>query len=480
MHFLKVFAILSLSSAAFLTLIYMRFATTQGIDPYTARMTLEIVFVVMVVVIGLSSWAWVLVQESRRLAEEETESQTALLMEEIAAHERTDAALKMAKEAAEAANLAKTRFIAGLNHEVRTLLNSINGYAQLLENKSAIRPEDAIHVIRHSSEHVTRLMDELLDISRIEAGTMQLYRNVVPLHDFLEQAVNMVRLQAAAKGIEFRYRRDPQLPAYVFADEKRLRQILLNLLTNAIKYTERGYASLEVHYRNMIAEFVVSDTGIGIASEDLERVFEPFERGRSPGAAAVPGTGLGLTISRLLVRILGGDLTLESSAGSGSNFKVRLMLPAAEPKFVRKHSSDQKVIGYTGKRRSIVIADDDSYSLELMREILSPLGFAIFTASNGEACLGLLEKCHPDLVILDISMPGMNGWEVAKAVRAAGHREMAILMVSAEFLQLSTSLRREKDHDDYLVKPIEIPQLLDRLQTLLEIEWITESLERVP
>ncbi len=479
-HFLKVFAILSLSSAAFLTLIDMRFAAVDGSDPATVRVTLEIVFVGMLVIIGLSSWAWVLVQESRRLAEEETESQTALLIEEIRAHERTDAALKKAKEAAEGANQAKTRFIAGLNHEIRTLLNSINGYAQLLENKSAKHPEDAVHVIRNSSEHVTRLMDELLDISRIEAGTMQIYRNVVPLHEFLDKAVDMVRLQAAAKGIEFRYRKDPQLPLYVFADEKRLRQILLNLLTNAIKYTERGYASLEVHYRSMIAEFVVSDSGIGIPSEDLERVFEPFERGRSPGAAAVAGTGLGLTIARLLVRILGGDLSVESSVGKGSKFKVRLMLPEASPKFTRKSSSSERVIGYAGKRRSIVIADDDFNSLELMRQILSPLGFQVFTASNGGDCLELVEKRRPDLVILDISMPGMNGWDVAKSVRAAGHGEMAILMVSAEFLQLSAPHRREKAHDDYLVKPIEISQLLDRIQTLLEIKWITESLEKVP
>ncbi len=227
----------------------------------------------------------------------------------------------------------------------------------------------------------------------------------------------------------------------------------------------------------MTAEFLIADTGIGIAAEDLERIFEPFERGRLPAVAAVPGTGLGLTISRLLVRILGGDLTVESKPGQGSVFKMRLMLPEAPRKASRRQAGGQTIAGYAGKRRTVVMADDDPLSLDLMREVLSPLGFAVHAASEGKACLALVEKYRPDLVILDINMPGMTGWEVATAIRDAGHREMAILMVSAEFLQPPSLKGREPVHDDYLVKPIEIPLLLERIQTLLDIEWTVQAQE---
>ena len=167
-----------------------------------------------------------------------------MLMDEIDAHKRTDAALQKAKEVAESANVAKTRYIAGISHEIRTPLNSIYGYAQLLERGAAGPSDNAIRVIRRSAEHLADLIDGILDISKIENGILRLNRDKVPLAEFLDQIVDMFRLQAAAKGIEFVYQRPPNLPAFVHVDQKRLRQILINLLSNAIKYTERGNATL--------------------------------------------------------------------------------------------------------------------------------------------------------------------------------------------------------------------------------------------
>ncbi len=277
------------------------------------RTALWVVFLSLLVLSGVAAWLIVLAHESRRAAEAESVRQTTMLMEEIGAHQRTDAELQRAKEIAEAANVAKTRYLVGISHEIRTPLNSISGYAQLMERNAGAPQENAVRVIRRSAEHLSNLIDGLLDISRIENGLLRLNRDKVQLVEFLDQLVDMFRLQAAAKGITFQYQRPPHLPLYVHTDQKRLRQILINLLSNAIKYTEAGHASLIVRYRSQVAEFEVSDTGIGIHQSDLERIFEPFERGRDPAVRALPGTGLGLTITKLLTQIMGGELLVRSA-----------------------------------------------------------------------------------------------------------------------------------------------------------------------
>ena len=207
----------------------------------------------------------------------------------------------------------KTRYIAGISHEIRSPLNSIYGYAQLLERGTTAPSENAVRVIRRSAEHLADLIDGILDISKIENGILRLNRDKVPLAEFLDQIVDMFRLQAAAKGIEFRYQRPPNLPGQVHVDQKRLRQILINLLSNAIKFTERGSATLTVRYRSQVAEFEVADTGVGIPANELERVFEPFERGQGASVRAIPGTGLGLTITKLLTQIMGGEINATST-----------------------------------------------------------------------------------------------------------------------------------------------------------------------
>jgi signal transduction histidine kinase/CheY-like chemotaxis protein len=460
-----------------LLLIYFQVSSLAPLSAGVVTKALWAAFFILLILAGISAWFFVLAQESRRVAQEETARQTTLLLREIEAHRKTDAALQKAKEAAEAANQAKSRYLVGLSHELRTPLNSVFGYAQVLERDAAISEaqQGRVRVIRRSAEHLSGLIDGLLEISKIETGRLQLSRNEVRLDDFLNQIVEMFRPQAEAKGLAFDYQRPANLPDIVHTDEKRLRQILINLLSNAIKFTETGRIGLAIAYRSQVATITVSDTGSGIAAGDLARIFEPFERGDPAKTRLVPGTGLGLTIVKMLSQLMGGDVTVTSAPGEGSRFAVRLMLaagrPASAPVPVRR------IIGYAGARRMVLAVDDDGEQRDLVRQILEPLGFALVTAADGPQCLALARDLKPDLFLLDISMPGMSGWELARRLRGEGQRG-AILMLSANVGVTQPAPAESAAHDEVMAKPFEVRRLLDRLQALLGLVWIEEGAER--
>jgi signal transduction histidine kinase/CheY-like chemotaxis protein/purine-cytosine permease-like protein len=476
-HFLFVQAVFTLVTGAVLGLIGLEYAARAPAAAGVIGRTLWVLFLILFILSGIAAWLLVLAQASRAAAEAETGHQTAMLMDEIAAHERTDAALEKAKAVAESANTAKTRYIVGVIHELRAPLNAIFGYAQLLERPGATRPADAVRVIRRSAEHLSNLVDGLLDISQIETGSLQLHRDRVNLIEFLDQIVDMFRLAAAAKSIEFHHERPDRLPRFIHTDEKRLRQILLNLLSNAIKYTDAGAVTLRVSLRGQVAEFAVIDTGIGIRPEDIGNIFDPFERGHLAAANAKPGTGLGLTISKLLTQILGGEILVESTPGQGSVFRVRLLL--SEATGIAAAPADRRMTGYVGARRRILIADDDADHLDLLQEILSPLGFVVATVPDGDACLRAAAEAPPDLTILDIAMPGRSGLSVAAALRAGGDA-MKILIVSGNFHEAPRGDDAGLPYDGFLAKPIDIRALLELIGKLLQIDWIYEVPPAVP
>ncbi len=438
--------------------------------------TLWTVFFILIFIAGVAAWLFVLAQESRHVAEEETRRQTDLLMNEIEAHKRTDALLQKAKEAAEAANKAKSRHVVGLSHELRTPLNAILGYAQLMERDPAIPPQrvNAIKVVRRSAEHLSGLIDGLLDISKIEAGHLHLTRNEVHISDFLDEIVNMVRLQATAKGIDFHYVRAERLPAVVQTDENRLRQILINLLSNAIKFTDAGEVTFRVGYRHQVAEFTIVDTGVGIHKNDLERIFQPFERARTAGAKATIGTGLGLTITSLLTKIMGGDISVKSEVGKGTTFRVKLFLSVV-PRPRIASTMEYRVRGYDGPRQTVLVVDDNEVQRDLIRELLAPLGFNVVPAASGPECLALAGAINPNLILLDIAMPEMDGWEVAQLLREQSGKRPAILVVSANAIDAHDMLETEPLYDDALMKPIDVRQLLKKIHALLDIDWLYET-----
>ena len=428
-------------------------------------------FFVLAVIAGVAAWLLVLARDSQRVAQQETDRQTSLLTGEIAAHRRTDAQLQKAKEVAEAANLAKSRFVVGVSHELRSPLNAILGYAQLLEHDASI-PEvrrESIGVIRRSGEHLAGLIEGLLDISKIEAGRIELYRDEVRLPEFLGQIADMFRLQAEAKGLGFTFNLPPGVPAVVYTDERRLRQILINLLSNAVKFTRQGSVSLSIRWRGAIAEIVVSDTGIGIGRADQDRVFEPFQRIEEGRAAVAPGVGLGLTITKLLTEIMGGEITLMSQPGVGSQFTIRLML--SEVMRPRKAPAERAIGGYAGPRRTVAVVDDNPVHRALLEEALAPLGFHVLMAEGGADCLRLASRSKPDLFLIDLAMPGMDGWELATRLRAMGHQTASIVIVSANAGELHRPLGEGSHHDAVISKPVDFAVLLDIVAARLGLRW---------
>lgn len=396
-----------------------------------------------------------------------------------ASHAAALAELRRAKVSAEATNEAKTRYLVAVSHEIRSPLNVIYGYAQLLERDDTLSGAEVGTIIRRSAEHVTNLVEGLLEISRIESGVLTIRSDLIDIRGLLDHIVDMFRMQAAARGLTLTLEVADRLPAQVKADEKRLRQILINLVSNAIKYTSSGSVAVKVNYRSQVADIEVRDTGIGIAADDLERVFQPFERGSSAEAQRQPGIGLGLAFTRVLASALGGDIAVESTPGVGSSFRFRIMLPAPMVAS-RAPAAGARITGYAGPPRTVLVIDDDPAQRAILRSLLAALDFVVHTAANGPDGLLLAERIPADIVLLDIQMPGMSGWDVAARLRATHGAALRIVMVSADAHDLNIGGESRSHHNAFVTKPVELDALISLIGTQLDLCWDAAAVPDIP
>jgi PAS domain S-box-containing protein len=378
-----------------------------------------------------------------------------------------------ARHAAEAANRAKSVFLANMSHELRTPLNGILGYAQILERDPAMgaRQLAGIDVIRKSGEHLLTLINDILDMAKIEAGKMELYPVDIPLARFVQTIAEIMAVKAEQKNLLLVCDLAPDLPAHILADEKRLRQVLLNLLSNAIKFTDLGQVTLQVRFvpPDRLG-FEVRDTGIGIAVDQLGIIFEPFEQAGDV-RRHLAGTGLGLSISRQYVRLMGGEIQVDSEVGQGSTFRFDIQAPPLQT--AATVTTTGTVTGYEGPRRKVLVVDDIAENRAVAAGLLAPLGFEVVEAANGREGVEVAQRLLPDLILMDIAMPELDGLAATRRLRQMdAFRDVPILAMSASVSASDSEQSLAAGMNVFLAKPLDADKLLGQIARLLQLEWI--------
>ena len=454
---------------------------------------------------------------------------------EIADRKQAEAALQLAKEAAESANRAKSDFLANMSHELRTPLNGILGYIQLLklDKNLTLDQQEILNNVHQCGNHLLMLINDVLDLAKIEASKMELSPTNVPFPSFVKSIVDLFKMRSAQKGIAFNYEQVSALPDSVSADEKRLRQVLINLLSNAVKFTEIGGVTFKVGYAdnfpqtsatnssltaesatqtmNLTANldpeqmssslrekqfpreaitaantgdraptskirFQIEDTGIGISHNKLEEIFLPFHQ-VGDGNNFVEGTGLGLSISQKLVKMMGSQILVQSTSGKGSIFWLDLDLPAvAQSSELPCTQEKGRLVGFSGSQRKVLIVDDREVNRAWVDRLLSHLGFEIAQATDGEDCLHKAQEFQPDIILMDLLMPIMDGWEATRRLRQLPElKDAVILALSASVYETTRQESILAGCDNFLTKPIQTNELLELLRLHLRLEWIYED-----
>jgi PAS domain S-box-containing protein len=413
---------------------------------------------------------------------------------DVTERKRTAEAWRAAKDAAqaanyaenaaaesEAANRAKSVFLANMSHEIRTPMNAILGYSQLMLRDPALGAEakSNLNIINRSGDHLLALIDDILDMSKIEAGRVALNAATFDLSGFVKDVAAMFRLRAEAKGLGFEVIEEGECARYIVADEGKIRQALINLLGNAVKFTELGWIRMRVSVTEgeggqLRLAAQVEDTGVGIAAEEQNQLFRPFGQTRS-GLKAQGGTGLGLAISREYARMMGGEITVSSEVGKGTIFRLEIPVGAGHARGVVRRTDRRRVVGLLPGQpaQRLLIVDDERNNRDWLNKLLTSVGFSVQEAENGQTAIRIWEEWRPQLILMDIRMPIMDGLEATRRIRASQAGEPPVIIaVSASALDEDRGKVIDCGVDDFVSKPCREDELLEKIRARLSISYL--------